>query len=80
MDIVSHNLDHLHIPVNRNSAEVKRATIVGNPMFSIAGDDNKTVASTGATPAELPGLDDLQLGMDYEQIMHYFENLKVDLD
>lgn len=48
-------------------------------MFSIAGDDNKTVASTGATPAELPGLDDLQLGMDYEQIMHYFENLKVDL-
>lgn len=48
-------------------------------MFSIAGDENKTVAPTGATPAELPGLDDLQLGMDYEQIMHYFENLKVDL-
>lgn len=52
-----------------NSAEVKRATIVGNPMFS---NENTT------TPAgDLPGLDDLQLDMDYDQIMHYFENLKV---
>jgi transmembrane protein 132 len=53
----------------RSSAEVKRATIVGNPMFSA---ENNT-----ATPADLPGLDDLQLDMDYDQIMHYFDNLKV---
>ncbi|KAJ3622259.1 hypothetical protein MTP99_002780 [Tenebrio molitor] len=52
----------------RSSAEVKRATIVGNPMFSA---ENNT-----ATPADLPGLDDLQLDMDYDQIMHYFDNLK----
>lgn len=30
-----------------------------------------------ATAAELSGLDGLQLDMDYDQIMHYFENLKV---
>lgn len=62
---------------NRNSAEVKRAAIVGNPMFS-ADDtgENKTGSAPGETPADLPGLDDLQLDMDYEQIMHYFENLK----
>lgn len=61
----------------RNSAEVKRATIVGNPMFS--NNDNDTTANNGETSAasDLPGLDDLQLEMDYEQIMHYFENLKV---
>lgn len=29
------------------------------------------------TPADLAALDDLQLDMDYDQIMHYFENLKV---
>ncbi|XP_066247683.1 transmembrane protein 132E [Euwallacea similis] len=62
--------------LNRNSAEVKRATIVGNPMFSMTDDGNKTELPSGKTPAELNGLDDLQLGMDYEQIMHYFENLK----
>ncbi|KAL3270215.1 hypothetical protein HHI36_009271 [Cryptolaemus montrouzieri] len=56
----------------RNSAEVKRATIIGNPMFS-SNDENQT---TSAIPADLPGLDDLQLDMDYDQIMHYFENLK----
>nr|XP_008197339.1 PREDICTED: transmembrane protein 132B isoform X2 [Tribolium castaneum] len=51
----------------RSSAEVKRATIVGNPMFS----------SADAPPSgDLPGLDDLQLDMDYDQIMHYFDNLK----
>lgn len=47
---------------------MKRATIVGNPMFS-----NTESAPTG----DLPGLDDLQLDMDYDQIMHYFDNLKV---
>lgn len=56
---------------DRNSAEVKRATIVGNPMFSAT--DNGTELTT---TQDLPGLDDLQLDMDYDQIMHYFENLK----
>lgn len=27
--------------------------------------------------ADLAELDDLQLNMDYDQIMHYFDNLKV---
>lgn len=52
------------------SSRVKRATVVGNPMFSSAVDD--TLA-----PGERLGLDDLD--MDYEQIMHYFDNLKVRL-
>lgn len=30
-------------------------------------------------PADLAGLDGLQLDMDYDQIMHYFENLKVNI-
>ncbi|XP_017768079.1 PREDICTED: transmembrane protein 132D isoform X2 [Nicrophorus vespilloides] len=55
---------------NRNSAEVKRATIVGNPMFS--ADDNQGEE----TAADIAGLDGLQLDMDYDQIMHYFDNLK----
>lgn len=52
-----------------SSPEVKRATIVGNPMFS-RGEE-------GALPpsADSLGLDDLH--MDYDQIMHYFHNLKV---
>nr|XP_022906136.1 transmembrane protein 132E [Onthophagus taurus] len=54
----------------RNSAEVKRATIIGNPMFS-ADDHPQEEVST-----DLAGLDGLQLDMDYDQIMHYFENLK----
>ncbi|XP_023037165.1 transmembrane protein 132E isoform X1 [Drosophila willistoni] len=49
------------------SSRIKRATVVGNPMFSATVDD--TVA-----PGERLGLDDLD--MDYEQIMHYFDNLK----
>lgn len=55
--------------IGRSSAEVKRATIVGNPMFSATERDEE--------PADLAGLDGLQLDMDYDQIMHYFENLKV---
>ncbi|RVE54865.1 hypothetical protein evm_000632 [Chilo suppressalis] len=51
-----------------SSPEVKRATIVGNPMFSRAEDGDRTA---GGEP--LP-LDDLH--MDYDQIMHYFHNLK----
>ncbi|KAH8396363.1 hypothetical protein KR222_009292, partial [Zaprionus bogoriensis] len=50
------------------SSRVKRATVVGNPMFSATVDD--TLA-----PGERLGLDDLD--MDYEQIMHYFDNLKI---
>ncbi|CAH0720711.1 unnamed protein product, partial [Brenthis ino] len=46
--------------------EVKRATIVGNPMYS-RGED-------GEPAVETLGLDDLH--MDYDQIMHYFHNLK----
>lgn len=49
---------------------VKRATVVGNPMFSNSPDSDD---ATGAS--ESLGLDDLD--MDYEQIMHYFDNLKV---
>ncbi|KAL0893775.1 hypothetical protein ABMA27_013911 [Loxostege sticticalis] len=63
-----------------SSPEVKRATIVGNPMYS-RGVDAGGCAGGGAggehapraPPAEL-GLDDLH--MDYDQIMHYFHNLK----
>uniref|UniRef100_A0A1B0FGG5 Transmembrane protein 132E n=1 Tax=Glossina morsitans morsitans TaxID=37546 RepID=A0A1B0FGG5_GLOMM len=45
----------------------KRATIVGNPMFSSTLDG-------GINQEESLSLDDLD--MDYEQIMHYFDNLK----
>ncbi|KAK9878658.1 hypothetical protein WA026_023108 [Henosepilachna vigintioctopunctata] len=58
----------------RLSNEVKRATIVGNPMFS--SNDDHQVNPIPTPQADLPGLDDLQLDMDYDQIMHYFENLK----
>lgn len=54
-----------------SSPEVKRATIVGNPMYSRAAAGS---ALGGAGPEPL-GLDDLH--MDYDQIMHYFHNLKV---
>lgn len=50
-------------------SQVKRATIVGNPMFSNSPDNELC--------SESLGLDDLD--MDYEQIMHYFDNLKVKL-
>lgn len=51
-----------------NTRQVKRATVVGNPMFSSSPDSD-------LGPGESLGLDDLD--MDYEQIMHYFDNLKV---
>nr|XP_021189588.1 transmembrane protein 132E isoform X1 [Helicoverpa armigera] len=51
-----------------NSPEVKRATIVGNPMYSRGEDGARDVT------ADSLGLDDLH--MDYDQIMHYFHNLK----
>jgi transmembrane protein 132 len=53
---------------HRSDSQVKRATVVGNPMFSSSPDSD-------LGPNETLGLDDLD--MDYEQIMHYFDNLKV---
>ncbi|KAL5274878.1 TMEM132E family protein [Megaselia abdita] len=47
--------------------QVKRATIVGNPMFF--NSLHNELCNTDSL-----GLDDLD--MDYEQIMHYFDNLK----
>lgn len=55
-------------PSTRAQHQVKRATVVGNPMFSNSEDSD-------LGPGESLGLDDLD--MDYEQIMHYFDNLKV---
>lgn len=51
---------------------MKRATVVGNPMFS-ANELNLENRSA----ADHATIDDLQLDMDYDQIMHYFDNLKV---
>ncbi|KAJ0180432.1 hypothetical protein K1T71_003836 [Dendrolimus kikuchii] len=51
-----------------SSPEVKRATIVGNPMYS------RSERGAEGQPMESLGLDDLH--MDYDQIMHYFHNLK----
>lgn len=51
-----------------SSHRVKRATVVGNPMFS---SQDSELAATG----ESLGIDDLE--MDYDQIMNYFDNLKV---
>ncbi|XP_058811581.1 transmembrane protein 132E [Topomyia yanbarensis] len=44
-----------------------KPTVVGNPMFANTPDSE-------LGPGESLGLDDLD--MDYEQIMHYFDNLK----
>lgn len=49
-------------------SRVKRATVVGNPMFS---SQDSELEATG----ESLGIDDLE--MDYDQIMNYFDNLKV---
>lgn len=57
-------------PHRNASPEVKRATIVGNPMFSLDGNDSSN------TQQDVVGLEDLNLGMDYDQIMQYFDNLK----
>lgn len=52
----------------QKNCRVKRAIVVGNPMFSATIDDV-------INGEESLSLDDLD--MDYEQIMHYFDNLKV---
>ncbi|XP_073984210.1 transmembrane protein 132C dtn isoform X2 [Rhodnius prolixus] len=49
-------------PRHTGGHHIKRATIVGNPMFN----DNDTSLA----------LEELNLGMDYNQIMQYFDNLK----
>ncbi|XP_059054238.1 transmembrane protein 132E [Achroia grisella] len=56
-----------------SSPEVKRATIVGNPMYSRGG-EGRDDAEPRPDAVEALGLDDLH--MDYNQIMHYFHNLK----
>ncbi|KAI4500832.1 hypothetical protein M0802_004043 [Mischocyttarus mexicanus] len=97
------------------SREVKRATVVGNPMYSLSTSavassihaSTPTIVSSSSTspPSTSPSsnssssassssssstasslssqeqeesvaLEDLNLGMDYHQIMHYFDNLK----
>ncbi|KAG5670290.1 hypothetical protein PVAND_000567 [Polypedilum vanderplanki] len=50
--------------------KVKRATVVGNPMFSASQSQDSEMGA----PGESLGLDDLE--MDYDQIMNYFDNLK----
>ncbi|XP_058169924.1 transmembrane protein 132E [Anopheles ziemanni] len=67
------NLKHVQVIPPSTSQEMlskkmnKKATLVGNPMFSNTPDSE-------LGPGESLGLDDLD--MDYEQIMHYFDNLK----
>lgn len=61
------------IPICGSSSNVKRnrpkiAAVVGNPMFSNTLTDKDYEATS-------LGLDELD--MDYEQIMHYFDSLKV---
>lgn len=51
--------------------KVKRATVVGNPMFSASQSQDSEMGAVG----ESLGIDDLE--MDYDQIMNYFDNLKV---
>lgn len=54
----------------KSQHRVKRATVVGNPMFSTSQEEEG--GEMAATEGSL-GLDDL----DYDDIMHYFDNLKV---
>lgn len=56
------------IPKSPHLLKNSKPTVVGNPMFANTPDSE-------LGPGESLGLDDLD--MDYEQIMHYFDNLKV---
>uniref|UniRef100_A0A2S2QTH5 Uncharacterized protein n=1 Tax=Sipha flava TaxID=143950 RepID=A0A2S2QTH5_9HEMI len=72
------NSDPLFVETcNRKSMDVKRAAIIGNPMFafdpSAAPGDQKIQNAGGGDTIKL---DDLNLGMDYKQLMEYFDNLK----
>ena len=59
---------------NAKSREVKRATVVGNPMFSSSSSSSS--CSSNHEQEEAVPMDDLNLDMDYNQIMQYFDNLK----
>ncbi|XP_033220713.1 transmembrane protein 132E [Belonocnema kinseyi] len=59
---------------NAKSREIKRATVVGNPMFSSSSSSSS--CSSNHEQEESVPMDDLNLGMDYNQIMQYFDNLK----
>lgn len=62
------------------SGDDDRATTAAAAAAVSAGlgaDSDGGVSSGDDVPAQSLGLDDLDMGMDYEQIMHYFDNLKV---
>ncbi|XP_046680481.1 transmembrane protein 132E isoform X4 [Homalodisca vitripennis] len=65
------DLPEAFVEYNTSPPEVKRATIVGNPMFSAEERGEQDRARE-----DLLALEDLNLGMDYQQIMEYFDNLK----
>lgn len=65
--------------------DVKRAAIIGNPMFafdptSAAADQHQQQQQQqqqkSSNNTDTIKLDDLNLGMDYKQLMEYFDNLK----
>ncbi|XP_050531649.1 transmembrane protein 132E [Daktulosphaira vitifoliae] len=69
---------------HRRSMDVKRAAIIGNPMFTFEPSSSTTSPVgqhqaqelTSASNTDTIKLDDLNLGMDYKQLMEYFDNLK----
>lgn len=76
------NSDPLFVETcNRRSMDVKRAAIIGNPMFAFdpasatPTDQQQHQNATGGSGDTIK-LDDLNLGMDYKQLMEYFDNLK----
>jgi len=63
--------------------DVKRAAIIGNPMFTFdpasaatPADQKQHQNQTSGSGCDTIKLDDLNLGMDYKQLMEYFDNLK----
>ncbi|XP_050428697.1 transmembrane protein 132E [Adelges cooleyi] len=69
---------------HRRSMDVKRAAIIGNPMFAfeptasaVEQQQQQHLQQPGSSGnADTIKLDDLNLGMDYKQLMEYFDNLK----
>jgi len=112
VELVNHDDNRHHMKDAGRSREIKRATIVGNPMFSSfstsavvstvnsstptggtasstttsppssspsassSSSASSTASSSSQEQEESVALDDLNLGMDYNQIMQYFDNLK----
>ncbi|XP_011873522.1 PREDICTED: transmembrane protein 132D [Vollenhovia emeryi] len=119
VELVNHDDSNRHLAKDAGrSREIKRATIVGNPMYSSfstsavvsaavstvnsstptggaasstttsppssspsasssSSSSSSSCASSSSQEQEEPvALDDLNLGMDYNQIMQYFDNLK----